>query len=180
MTSFLILSSLVYPLTLLKKRISAASRRVMSQVFIFFTFAKLFTIFTCSNIHSRVVTRRKTEFFAGIQICYQRSKYTLRADTDKPWHSATVVVRRRLWRYIEGGGKLKYCIVGNFCLHTFIGVKWGWRYIGVWLCGPSTRLNTVVTWRKVRRMSISALVGTALTCDRLYDWLPGAESFLRC
>jgi hypothetical protein len=31
-TSLLILSSLVYPLTLLKKRISAASRRVMSRV----------------------------------------------------------------------------------------------------------------------------------------------------
>ena len=32
MTSLLILSSLVYPLTLLRKRISAASRRVMSGV----------------------------------------------------------------------------------------------------------------------------------------------------
>ena len=31
MTSLLILSSLVYPLTLLTKRISAASRRVMSR-----------------------------------------------------------------------------------------------------------------------------------------------------
>jgi hypothetical protein len=31
-TSFLILSSLVYSLTLLRKRISAASRRVMSRV----------------------------------------------------------------------------------------------------------------------------------------------------
>ena len=31
-TSFLILSSLVHPLTLLRKRISAASRRVMSRV----------------------------------------------------------------------------------------------------------------------------------------------------
>ena len=31
MTSLLILSSLVYPLTLLRKRISALSRRVMSR-----------------------------------------------------------------------------------------------------------------------------------------------------
>jgi hypothetical protein len=58
-----------------------------------------------------------------------------------PWHSATVV-RRRLWRYIDGGGKSKYCIVGNFCLHTFIGVKWGWRYIRVWLCGTPPNLRS--------------------------------------
>jgi hypothetical protein len=26
-----------------------------------------------------------------------------------------------------------YCIIGNFCLQTFMCGKWGWRYFGVWL-----------------------------------------------
>ena len=46
-------------------------------------------------------------------------------------YSATV--RRHLWRYDEGGGTLKYVIVENFCLQTFVGAKRGWRYFGVWL-----------------------------------------------
>jgi len=33
------------------------------------------------------------------------------------------------WRYIEGGGKLKY--LKYFCSQTFMGGKGRWRYVGV-------------------------------------------------
>jgi hypothetical protein len=33
---------------------------------------------------------------------------------------APLVFRRSLWRYIEGGGKLKRCIIGNLCS----GISW--------------------------------------------------------
>jgi hypothetical protein len=30
-------------------------------------------------------------------------------------------VHCNFWQYIEGGGKSKYCIIENFCSHTFMG-----------------------------------------------------------
>jgi len=27
------------------------------------------------------------------------------------------------WQYVDGGSTLKYYIIGNFCLQTFIGAK---------------------------------------------------------
>ena len=114
---------------------------VTVKVFMFFTFALLFTRFAYTCTHNRLVTHwRKTEFFALILSRLPGERCTLRGGTDKPRHSATVI-NRSLWRYIEGGGKSKYRIVGNFCLQTSIGVQWGWRYIRAWLCGLSTRLK---------------------------------------
>jgi len=37
------------------------------------------------------------------------------------------------WQYVDGGSTLKCHIIGNFCLQTFIGAKWGWCCIRVWL-----------------------------------------------
>jgi hypothetical protein len=43
----------------------------------------------------------------------------------KPRYGATVCPR-----YTESGGKLKHCVIGNFCPDPFMGFKWGWCYIG--------------------------------------------------
>ena len=37
------------------------------------------------------------------------------------------------WQYIDGGSTLKYHTIGNFCLQTSMGAKWGWCCIRVWL-----------------------------------------------
>jgi hypothetical protein len=44
---------------------------------------------------------------------------------------SSLFVRRSLWRYIEGSGKWKYCMIGNFSSQTIMEAKWWWRYIGV-------------------------------------------------
>jgi hypothetical protein len=46
---------------------------------------------------------------------------------------ASLFVHRNLWRYIEGGGKSKCRIIGNFSSQILMGAKWGWFYIRVWL-----------------------------------------------
>lgn len=38
-------------------------------------------------------------------------------------------VRRNLWRHIEGCGRLKLRIIGNFGPQTIMGAKWEWLYI---------------------------------------------------
>ena len=58
MTSLLILSSLVYPLTLLRKRISAASRRVMSR----------FVVTHLSLIHKIFLKKHKSFRCASLQL----------------------------------------------------------------------------------------------------------------
>ena len=37
------------------------------------------------------------------------------------------------WQYVDCGSTLKYHIIGNFCLQTAMGAKWGWCCIRVWL-----------------------------------------------
>ena len=39
-------------------------------------------------------------------------------------------VHRNLWRWVEGGGHSKYCVIDSFCSQTFMGAKCGCRYVG--------------------------------------------------
>lgn len=49
--------------------------------------------------------------------------------TAKSQYSANVQFTE-IWRNIEGGGKLQYCVIKNACSQTFLGAKVRWRYIG--------------------------------------------------
>ena len=43
------------------------------------------------------------------------------------------VVVYRGWQYVDSGCTVKHHIIGNFCLQTSMGAKWGWCCIRVWL-----------------------------------------------
>jgi hypothetical protein len=45
---------------------------------------------------------------------------------------APLYIHRNLWRYVEDGGKSKYCVTQNFCSQTFMGTKREWRYTERW------------------------------------------------
>jgi hypothetical protein len=58
----------------------------------------------------------------------------LDVDAEKIQYSQASTGRHcSLWPYTAGGSKWKHCITGNFWSQTFIGVKRGWRYSGVWV-----------------------------------------------
>ena len=38
-------------------------------------------------------------------------------------------------------GKIKILIKGNFCSQTFMGLKWSWRCVGVWLLSYAHKLQ---------------------------------------
>ena len=47
--------------------------------------------------------------------------------------SPRFVVVYRGWPYVDSSSALKYHIIGNFCLHSSMGAKWGLWCIRVWL-----------------------------------------------
>jgi len=47
--------------------------------------------------------------------------------------SPQFVVVYQGWQYVDSGSTLKYHIIGNFCLHSSMGAKWGLWCIRVWL-----------------------------------------------
>ena len=51
-------------------------------------------------------------------------------------------VHRNLRRYIEGGSKSQYCIIGKFCSQFFAGAKFMWRPRGVRECYTHTQTHT--------------------------------------
>ena len=64
--------------------------------------------------------------------CYVFGTEDSDVSTPEPRYSATVRSPRFVVLF-EGVGKLKYCIMGNFCSQATLGIKRGRHCIGVWL-----------------------------------------------
>ena len=47
--------------------------------------------------------------------------------------SLQFVVQYWGWQYVDSGSTFKYHIIGNFCLHSSMGAKWGLWCTRVWL-----------------------------------------------
>jgi len=79
----------------------------------------------CNGVHEPLDTTNRNS-----SLCHQMNNIVqYRATT----FSSQFVVVYQGWQCVDGGNTLKYYIIGNFCLQTSIGAKWGWCCIRVWL-----------------------------------------------
>lgn len=63
----------------------------------------------------------EVQIFNGLTASLRRCASRINPDI------APLSVHSNLWRHIEGGGILKYCIIGDFCSETLVGAEWGWH-----------------------------------------------------
>ena len=83
-------------------------------------------------LHNRRKTGSLSENYGLQELCrggvwlWDAGKGRIQETQSNPHPESAAVICRNLWRYIEGGGKSVYRVIGDFCSYTLMDANWWW------------------------------------------------------